>query len=116
MKQRRLRSKKKKKKKAKYARNDEQEKDIVCTSCRQKGHKTTRSSLCPNRKLTKQKEPQQLMRNRKITVKTKLEIILRPTHRSIKDKVIKVSKDIRNILVCVWLFLNYYMSRWPCYR
>ncbi|PHZ13216.1 uncharacterized protein RHIMIDRAFT_237232 [Rhizopus microsporus ATCC 52813] len=83
---------KKEKKKAKYDHNDEQEKDIVCTSCHQKEHKNARSSSCPNRKLTKQEELQQLMGNRKTaTVKTKLETILRPAHRSIKD--------VRNILV-----------------
>ncbi|ORE11917.1 hypothetical protein BCV72DRAFT_318120 [Rhizopus microsporus var. microsporus] len=101
---------KKEKKKAKYDHNDEQEKDIVCTSCHQKGHKNAKSSLCPNRKLIKQEELQQLMGNRKTTtVKTKLETILRPAHRNIKDKIIKVSKDIRNILVRAQLFVNYYI-------
>ncbi|CEG79169.1 hypothetical protein RMATCC62417_13666 [Rhizopus microsporus] len=50
------------------------------------------------------------MGNRKTTtVKTKLETILRPAHRNIKDKIIKVSKDIRNILIRAQLFVNYYI-------
>jgi flagellar motor protein MotB len=101
---------KKEKKKAKYDRSDEQEQNIVCTSYHQKGHNNARSPLCSNRKLTKQEELQQLMGNRKTTtVKTKLETIPRPAHRSIKDKIIKVSKDIRSILVRIQLFVNYYI-------
>ncbi|CEG76552.1 hypothetical protein RMATCC62417_11437 [Rhizopus microsporus] len=75
-----------------------------------KKDKNTKSPLYPNRKLTKQEELQQLMENRKTTtVKAKLETILRPAHRNIKDKIIKVSKDIRNILIRVQLFVNYYI-------
>lgn len=50
------------------------------------------------------------MGNRKTTtVKTKLETILRPVYSNVKDKIIKVSKDIRNILVRAQLFVNYYI-------
>ncbi|PHZ15416.1 uncharacterized protein RHIMIDRAFT_311461 [Rhizopus microsporus ATCC 52813] len=109
---------KKEKKKAKYDHNDEQEKDVVCTSCHQKGHKNAKSSLCPNRKLTKQEELQQLMGNRKTTtVKTKLETILRPAHRNIKENNQSVQRYYEHFSSCPALCgLLYHEPQWTYCR
>jgi hypothetical protein len=101
---------KKQKREAKRSNNDNQE-DVVCKNCHGKGHTSSRSKECPNRKLTKQEQVQSLLGNHtSITRKIKLDTILKPAYKtSITNKVRIVSEHVRNIMIRAQIFVNYYV-------
>ncbi|KAL0073891.1 hypothetical protein J3Q64DRAFT_1696262 [Phycomyces blakesleeanus] len=69
------------------------------------------SKSCPNHKLTKAKEMKGLLGNTTtMTRKIKPAIILRKGTKEISvDKVLKVCKHFRNIVIRAQLFVNYYI-------
>jgi hypothetical protein len=84
---------------------------MKCSSCGGEDHTSTRSPKCPDHKPNKKEQIEQLIGNSKtVTRKIKLDSILKEDYKNIvKDKVVKIIEDIRNIIIRCQIFVNYYI-------
>ncbi|PHZ10767.1 uncharacterized protein RHIMIDRAFT_259850, partial [Rhizopus microsporus ATCC 52813] len=89
---------------------------VICKSCQQSGHSTSRSRLCPNHNLAKNEV---LARNLgfpyiAFTRKLPLDSIVKSDYKEIpKNKIIVSSRDTRNIVSRVMLLTNSYSLSKP---
>ncbi|EIE85547.1 hypothetical protein RO3G_10257 [Rhizopus delemar RA 99-880] len=100
------------KKKAKRPRTSSNTTEPKCSSCKQEGHKSSRSPACPNHIQTKKET---FMRHlgpnyKAYTQKLPFDQCVQSTYQStLKSKIVSACEDVRNIVIRSQLFVNFYI-------
>jgi hypothetical protein len=82
--------------------------NATCTRCNEKGHKSSKSPLCRNKKKNKTQQIKDLLGNHEsVTRKIKLETIVREQHAErLTQNIVEMSAFIRNVMVRAQIFVN----------
>lgn len=86
--------------------------NVICKSCKQSGHSTSRSSSCRNHRATKQETFKENLgvEYRAFTRKIPFDNIVEEEHaRFLKPAILSASNDLRNMIFRAQIFVNYYI-------